>query len=392
MRGPLVRITRKIQSVGLVPTIRALLSQLILLEFLIKPPTVDFLHERFELPTVDKADYCISRREWEFEGNVTIPDKIWIRGTKPIEDAETYSIPEPKLYRYEGCYVFAPSGLGITDRGEVIPDTVASELAWERNRYRTWVPKLIHDHGLRTTHRYINRTPRIEQYDFDEAFPLFPYWLNYYHWTAECLPKLLWLNDDVLNDPTVLIPADPPTWMTQSLELLGVDDYVEVNNGLHTVDQLIVPTYPEPSPEGAKWFRETALSNVDDDLGDADRIYISRENANRRRVANRAEIMAVLSDYGFESVVLEDLVVEEQAALFATAEIVVGPHGAGFTNLMYARETSVIELFGRRKKLTFYRLAKILGFEYQAITGENVPPDIRVDPDELRNVIEHVLD
>jgi hypothetical protein len=56
--------------------------------------------------------------------------------------------------------------------------------------------------------------------------------------------------------------------------------------------------------------------------------------------------MEKLESYGFDSYVLEDLSFYEQVDLFSSAEIVVGPHGAGFTNTIFADDLTLLELFG----------------------------------------------
>lgn len=387
------RVKRKLESGGIRSTLRSIWTELYLLELLMNEQVMDALHDRYELPVVASEPNCIDTMDETVDESVEIPDKIWVDGDMSFGDVVSHSVPTPSCYVYGDCYLFVPSGLGITATRGVIPDTIASDLAWTRNRYRTYIPKLFHDHGIVKTHQFLQAPPAIDSYDVDLLVPVFPYWENYYHWTAECLPKLYWVQREALaelGEPQVAIPSDAPSWMHESLELLGVDEYLELDTGIYTAAKLVIPTYPEPSPEGCRWFRTQALSTLDLDETESKRIYISREQANRRRVANRDEIMKLLSSFGFESYVLEELSVAEQAKLFANAEVVVSPHGAGLTNLMYARDTAVIELFGQRKKTTFYRLATLLGFDYQAVTGRDAQPDIYVAPETLRTAVENV--
>jgi hypothetical protein len=95
----------------------------------------------------------------------------------------------------------------------------------------------------------------------------------------------------------------------------------------------------------------------------------------------------------------------EQVAVFHRAECVVGPHGAGLTNLLFCRSgTQVIELgTPYRPWACFYEIAHHRGLDYhlhmaspwhvrhfdpQTGIGDS---DLRVDPDGLRNVIESLL-
>ncbi|MBD1921548.1 glycosyltransferase family 61 protein [Microcoleus sp. FACHB-831] len=50
-----------------------------------------------------------------------------------------------------------------------------------------------------------------------------------------------------------------------------------------------------------------------------------------------------LKKFGFEQVTLESLSVSDQAALFSSAQVVIAPHGAGLSNVVFCnRGTKVI--------------------------------------------------
>ncbi len=65
------------------------------------------------------------------------------------------------------------------------------------------------------------------------------------------------------------------------------------------------------------------------------RSYISRADAVRRQEANGPEVIARLKRLGFRTVIPGQLPVVEQAQVFAAA-VVVAPHGAGLTHLVFA--------------------------------------------------------
>ncbi|NJR64980.1 MAG: glycosyltransferase family 61 protein, partial [Leptolyngbyaceae cyanobacterium CRU_2_3] len=103
-------------------------------------------------------------------------------------------------------------------------------------------------------------------------------------------------------------------------------------------ERLIVPSYPaSPAwmPQWAcEWLREIFLPETDPKLPEQPRrLYISRSQTDNRRVINEAALMHRLQNFGFQCVRLEALSVLEQAALLATAEMVIAPHGGGLTNL-----------------------------------------------------------
>jgi capsular polysaccharide biosynthesis protein len=134
--------------------------------------------------------------------------------------------------------------------------------------------------------------------------------------------------------------------------------------------------------------------------GERKRIYISRAKASKRKLLNEAELTAILSRYGFRSVELESMKVADQIRLFASADIVVGPHGAGLTNLMFCRPgTKVIELFSPNHMHTCYPvISNHMGLDHYYLVGVGKRPpefvnprlhsdDIRIDPGEFKNIL-----
>lgn len=98
---------------------------------------------------------------------------------------------------------------------------------------------------------------------------------------------------------------------------------------------------------------------------DANRkLYVSR--AGKRRVKNETEVIEVLQQFGFEILPDIDRSIDEQIRLFQEAAVVVGPHGAGFTNLLWCQPgTKVIEFFnGGYTPPYFYYIARVLGLDY----------------------------
>lgn len=75
------------------------------------------------------------------------------------------------------------------------------------------------------------------------------------------------------------------------------------------------------------------------------RIFISRKDAAMRRILNEEELLETLEKYNFQQYVLEQMTIEEQIELFYDAEVVIGSHGAGFSNILFSEKIHVIELF-----------------------------------------------
>jgi capsular polysaccharide biosynthesis protein len=156
----------------------------------------------------------------------------------------------------------------------------------------------------------------------------------------------------------------------------------------HVVDDLYVAHRPELRfrPDGhiddrvhfisraaTQWLREQFLMSGAGDAGPL-RIYISRGQAAFRRLVNEAEIEALLVARGFVAVRLEDMSFGDQLTLFSQVEAVIGPHGAGFTNLIFApQHTNIIEFFPPGPQPGYYKaIAENLSQAHHAIVGEAV--------------------
>jgi hypothetical protein len=124
----------------------------------------------------------------------------------------------------------------------------------------------------------------------------------------------------------------------------------------------------------------------------ARRIYISRGDASRRRVANEKKLMAALESVGFISVQLGTLPAAQQIGLFRGADIVVGPHGMGLTHMiMGTRLGRLVELFHPRAGTDAYAfVATVAGIQYDYVVGEDVAnqrADFEIDPDRVLDLL-----
>ena len=99
------------------------------------------------------------------------------------------------------------------------------------------------------------------------------------------------------------------------------------------------------------------------------RLFVVRRDVQRPRLINEAEIADTLAGLGFEAVALSGQRVAAQAALFAEAEIIVGAHGAGLTNALFAPNgAALLELHGVSERPDFFeRIAAAVGLRHAAV-------------------------
>jgi len=253
----------------------------------------------------------------------------------------------------------------------------------------------------------------IDYYSYDTVFPLVPiYHQGYYFWLLEYLPKLRayeYFVEQKNKTPKILVQPDPPDYMIESLILAGVkpEHIIEWKGGLQKVNNVVLTDHRirkfsgkgpngfdyNPSPRDTRWVKNELLKNIDynkDKKRYPNKIYISRQKASRgRRIENYKPLMEKLRERGFESFIFEDLSFEEQVLICNNADVIVGPHGAGLTNMIFADSASVVEIFNKEfLKPVYYLLAEECGHAYSWYIGNTIEKDIHVNVDEVCSIID----
>lgn len=222
-----------------------------------------------------------------------------------------------------------------------------------------------------------------------------PWSENYWHWVVDILPRLGFLDAESAGLP-LLVPPLRSAFQRESLALAGIapDRVVEVASGTVAVDRLIFPSRIHrtgfTSPEAVHWLRETYAAG---NRRTGRRVLVSRADATSRRIINEPRLVEALAPAGFEQVVLGRLGFAEQVRLFAEAEIVVAPHGAGFTNIAFAPPgLAVIEVAGRgAPNPAILRLAGVCGHRFAVSIAEPDGGDLVADVEGIRSLVRSAL-
>ena len=146
------------------------------------------------------------------------------------------------------------------------------------------------------------------------------------------------------------------------------------------------------SPAQLHWLRRRCRDQLQPVPQPWRRVLISRRQSSRRRCLNEDQVLAALAPYGFERHCLEDLSVSEQLSLFAESVLLVGPHGAGFTNLVAcSSQASIIELMPRPGAFShYYAMADILGLRHGHLLASSCcrqTDDFTITPDNLLQLL-----
>jgi len=176
----------------------------------------------------------------------------------------------------------------------------------------------------------------------------------YYHWMFDVLPRIKLIDD--CNSPTAvdhyILYYRDVAFQNEGLAAVGIDLQkivvsVDPWNFHIKAEHLIIPSFPSKlntvSEDACRFLINTFLNkHAGSKFGK--KIYLKRKG--KREIVNGTEIENYLESLGFEAVLCENYTIAEQAAIFNNADIVIGPHGAAFTNVVFCKPgTKVIEFF-----------------------------------------------
>jgi hypothetical protein len=203
---------------------------------------------------------------------------------------------------------------------------------------------------------------------------------NYYHWLVDFFPRLvafLRLRPRLraLGILRIALLQDPPEVVFALLAHLGLreEDVLWIDGNQPRPVRFLallsnVSQYGYIHPFAVETLR--AEFPPPPGAGTAKRaLYVSRRDANARRVRNEDELTAALATRGIETVVPGALSFDAQRRLFAEACVIVGPHGAGLTNMLFAPPGArVVELWPNAPPLRhFALLARASGHRFTAL-------------------------
>jgi capsular polysaccharide biosynthesis protein len=274
-------------------------------------------------------------------------------------------------------------------------------------------PHQYNDYLAEASHYYeeaAEHPDRLITFDDDTMYLAIHHpWFNYYHWICESIFRL-WLVRKKLDRLTLVLPEHyrDADFIRGSLEPFGMKQVYFLPAGKSLlVRHLCLPQLkPLCDSYNARHLRQVNLWYRNYVAGrrveTADRLYVSRKLAGRRKVVNEEELLCVLSRFDFTVFYPEEHGFLEQVAIFSRVRWLVGEHGSGLTNLLFMMPGSaVLELHKNRTNELdhpsplFWYMAAALGIHYYHQSCVTVgredyfEGDYRVDPELFeRNLIE----
>ncbi|QNE04863.1 glycosyltransferase family 61 protein [Croceicoccus marinus] len=221
---------------------------------------------------------------------------------------------------------------------------------------------------------------------------------NHSHWLTAHLPKLLFLKQhDSLSD--LILPERRTPVMDRSMRMLGIEprDYATFHSDRPLViDELKLVGADRFDPELLSALRNSFARP--DALPPTRKVMISRDESRGRRLLNERELRPVVEHAGFEIVRMEDLDFGDQVRLMQETRVLLAPHGAGLTNMIFCPTGGhIVELADPGfPNPNFYALSCSMNLHYWLIQAEATKAanpldrDLRVELARLKEVLERI--
>jgi hypothetical protein len=277
-----------------------------------------------------------------------------------------YDSITPWTCEFDGAEVFGPVGI-ICVGGDVVTDTLTH----------------AEDHSVTT-----DEGVRLYASGVHHVLPgttislLGPSFDRYYHWTIDGLGRLAAADAAMIDASAhLLVPPLSHRFQHDGLAAAGLGNkhIIEVDFGDRIeAEHLLLPCNMfgewRPHPRLRDFFCRLGAAATTGAGPFPERIYIDRRDSANRSLANEEEVITALARYGFVPVRLEALSLAEQIGLFGNARVIVGPHGGGLTNILFARRgCALIELQMDSYVLWMFRLfAAFSGVDYDCVIGKQL--------------------
>ncbi len=333
-----------------------------------------------------------TRAELKGEGVLLRPERTitWDRGRFTLHGPRPFWT-ELSSIRLDAAYALelkdvdmVGKGIVVQSDGHVVLESTIFQHEYLRRSYQNHEVVL---RKLLPASHYVHAMPLINYLD-----------RNYFHWMLESIGRLE-LVAERLADPTLelLVDVDAPAFVRSSIRFLYdvPDERIKAAGGRRRrIERCLLVSFPHTrnaatgraniyDPELIRAVNKRALAKLGPSTGPLVDILITRRNAVQRRILNEDELVRRFPQ--LQSVALEDLSFSEQVALFARARTVIATHGAGLTNLLFARAPLVIELYPQvreeKDSSYFFQITDALGFRHHLFSYEPVDEqqDITLD-------------
>lgn len=210
-----------------------------------------------------------------------------------------------------------------------------------------------------------------------------------YHFLVDRLPFLSWMVDYPGADVPILLGDNAPAFQAGLLRLAGFSENRLLNVGDAVFVKRLIKVHAgfgamvgwsHIAPITDRIVANSRALATQNGVELPQRIYISRASATRRQMTNELDVHAEMKKRDVAVYQFEHIPLWHQVALAASADTIIGPHGAGLAHLVLARSgTQVIEILPIAVgtyflRWNYSRISQIRGHDYAAWLEEQPLP------------------
>jgi hypothetical protein len=273
---------------------------------------------------------------------------------------------EINLYYLKGAYVFSNNGNIISKDNKVFDEFCHYFNTTSVKKGYIFQP-------------FITFKTQVEKIRANTALIATPESSNYYHWIMDSLPRLHLLEEFINSIDYFIVPEKLHSFHIESLKYWGIEENrlikMKKTDKLY-FENLYVPSLPGSEGNSPLWaikyLREKFLY-FHDNSSPKNLVYFSRRNANERYILNEDEVIKLLVARGFKIYEMSEYTLAEQIKISQNAKMIVSAHGAALTNLIFASNCQVLEIFSPDyiRPDCYFTLANQLKLDYWYLIGEN---------------------
>ena len=223
---------------------------------------------------------------------------------------------------------------------------------------------------------------------------------NYFHWMFDILPRLMILEKVYpLSEIDYFYCPQLKPWQLLTLSAFNINEDKIINSNRYRhilADKVLAVSHP--------WYHKGYILNEAKNLprwivdeislkfkiyakrfGCNDKFFIDRRESqyNHCQIINDEEIKTFLKNKGFTIYRVGELNFFEQIYLFQNAKIIIGAHGAAFTNLIFCREnTRVIDIIPENHPNTVDETIGIFkNLNFRFVRTKKIPNEKKINGD-----------
>jgi capsular polysaccharide biosynthesis protein/tetratricopeptide (TPR) repeat protein len=205
---------------------------------------------------------------------------------------------------------------------------------------------------------------------------------GYCDWVLECVTRLwAYRQAPEWEKLPVAVQSGMSAWQKDLLAMLGYDDSRLVplaHDSVANFRELYVASLSAPlnvaAPFALEFLRRTLKRNLPDASHAPRRLFLSRQSAGSRRIANFAEIKPLLERGGFECIDLQTTPARDLFHMIGSAEVILGVEGAAMANVFFASANARIGLVTANvlQSLRYCASSRALGQAFTFLQGDAV--------------------